>query len=115
MDLAFQEIPSWLIFSKFNKIGIQEKQNVTAKKKQVEGRNTASFTNQSFQAERVKFPANDIFVLITDEKQGDIELGDKDVFIDNVTFEEFAGPLIALRKLYSINQLNRPLKKIKTK
>ncbi|KAJ3252840.1 hypothetical protein HK103_001134 [Boothiomyces macroporosus] len=58
--------------------------------------------NQSFKSERDKFPPSDIFILITDEKQGEIVLGDNDVVIDCESFRAFAGPLIALRKLYCL-------------
>jgi Cdc6-like AAA superfamily ATPase len=96
-------------------IGIQEKQSVVAKKRIVDGIEPAKFNNKSFQAERAKFPVDDIFVLISDVKQGDIVLGKNDIFIDYENFTKFAGPLIALRKLYCINQLNPQFKRLKMK
>ena len=94
-------------------IGIQEKQSVVAKRKIVDGREPAKFNNESFQIERAKFPADGIFVLISDAKQGSVVLGEKDIFIDYESFIEFAGPLIALRKLYCTNQLNQEHKRLK--
>jgi hypothetical protein len=94
-------------------IGIQEKQNVLAKQKNLKGFPIPSIRNGSFQEERNKFPADGIFVLISDAKQGNNAFGDKDIFIDCKSFTKFAGPLIALRKLYCINQLNPKIKRLK--
>jgi hypothetical protein len=93
-------------------IGIQEKQSFEAKKRKLNGFSLSSFDAASFQEERQKFPEDGIFVLIADEKIGNVTLGERDIFIDYGNFEEFSGPLIALRKLYCINELNRPAKKI---
>lgn len=93
-------------------IGIQEKQSVDAKK--VDGLMPAKFDNESFWAERAKFPPGGIFLLISDAKQGTIVFGDKDIFIDYEHFTKLAGPLIALRKIYCINQLNPKFKRLKT-
>jgi hypothetical protein len=87
-------------------IGIQEKQSVVAKQRNLKGLSIPSFSNESFQEERNKFLDDGIFVLISDGKQGDIALSDKDILIDYENFTIFAGPLIALRKLFCINQLN---------
>ena len=46
---------------------------------------------------------------------GKITIGELDVFIDYENFAEFAGPLIALRKLYCINELNESVKRVKLK
>ena len=54
-----------------------------------------------------------IFVLITDEKAGEIKLGPLDVMVDCQTFTHFAGPLIALRKLFCLNSLNESAKRLK--
>ena len=81
-------------------VGIQEKQSVVSKKRIVGGLQPSSFDNKSFLAERAKFPAAGIFVLISD---------------DYKNFTEFAGPLIALRNLYCNNELNPKFKKMKLK
>ena len=96
-------------------IGIQEKQSVVAKKCIVAGRRLASVSNKSFVEERNKFPDSGIFLMVSEEKIGDIVLGDKDIFLDYEHFTKFAGPLIALRKLFSINELNPKGKKPKLK
>ena len=96
-------------------IGIQEKQSVLAKQQNLKGFTIPSINDGSFQEERNKFPADGIFVLISDAKQGTIVFGDKDIFIDYENFTKFAGPLIALRKLYCINQLNPKFKRLKMK
>jgi len=95
-------------------IGIQEKQSVLAKQQNLRGRSMPSFSNASFHEERKKFPIDGIFVLISDGKQGEITLSDKDIFIDYESFTKFAGPLIALRKLHCINELNPKFKVLKT-
>ena len=94
-------------------IGIQEKQSVLAKQQILKGLQVPSFNDESFQNERNKFPVDGIFVLISDGKQGDILLGDKDIFIDYTSFKKLAGPLIALRKLYTIYELNQKTKRLK--
>ena len=96
-------------------IGIQEKQSVLAKQQNLKGFTIPSINYESFQEERNKFPADGIFVLISDAKQGTIVFGDKDIFIDYENFTKFAGPLIALRKLYCINELNPKFKRLKMK
>ena len=94
-------------------IGIQEKQSVVAKQQQLRGLTVPKFNDKAFQEERKKFPADGIFVLISDGKQGDIVLGDRDIFLDFANFEKLAGPLIALRKLYCINEFNPKVKRMK--
>jgi hypothetical protein len=101
-----------VIFS-IPQIGIQEKQSVEAKKRKVNGFVPSSFNSESWDEERKKFPEGSVFVLITDQKAGkDVTLGDLDILIDYENFEDFAGPLIALRKLFSINYLNPLAKRI---
>ena len=95
-----------IIFSS-PQIGIQEKQSVEAKKRKVDGFVPSSFNSGSWAEERKKFPEDSVFVLITDRKAGkDVTLGELDILIDYENFEEFAGPLIALRKLFCMNHLN---------
>lgn len=101
-----------VIFSR-PRIGIQEKQSVVAKKRNLNGQAPASFSDSSFQKERAKFPKDDIFVLITDEEIGAKNLGPLDVLIGCDDFAQFAGPLIALRKLNCTNELNESVKRIK--
>jgi hypothetical protein len=91
--------PDAVIFSN-PRIGIQEKQSVVAKKRKLAGSPPSYFDNASYWEERLKFTATEIFVLIADEKAGDITLGPLDIFIDCENFAKFSGPLIALRKLY---------------
>jgi GTPase SAR1 family protein len=97
------------------RIGLQEKQRVESKKRKLNGKTPVKSKNSSFQVERAKFPQNDIFVLVTDEETGDIKLGHRDVFLDCKNFAEFSGPLIALRKLFCINELNGSVKRLKLK
>ena len=96
-------------------IGIQEKQSIVAKKRRLAGSPASYVDNASYQIEREKFLQNQIFVLVTDEEIGDFKLGPLDVVIDCENFAEFCGPLIALRKLYSINALNENAKRLKLK
>jgi hypothetical protein len=104
--------PDAVIFSN-PRIGIQEKQSVVAKKRRLGGSPPSYFDNASYQKERLKFPATEIFVLIADEKAGDITFGPLDIFIDCENFAQFSGPLIALRKLFSVNELNESVKPLK--
>lgn len=95
-------------------IGIQEKQSITAKKRKISGKQPDSIHGNLFKDERAKFPETGVFVLIADANQGsDINFGDRDIFIDSENFAKFAGPLIALRKLYCLNQLNPSFKRVK--
>jgi GTPase SAR1 family protein len=94
-------------------IGIQEKQSVLSKRQNLKSLTVPSLNSKSFKEERNKFPADAIFVLITDGDQGDVTLGEKDIFIDYNNFNGFAGPLVALRKLYCINELNPTMKRLK--
>ena len=88
-------------------IGIQGKQSLAARKCIGDDEIvSASFNTVSFQTERAKFPANDIFVWISDADHEDIVLGDKDILVDYENFTEHAQPLIASQKLYSVNQVN---------
>ena len=60
----------------------------------------------TFNDERKKSIDDGIFILITDANQGDFEIGPRDVFIGSDSFDVYGGPLIAMRKLYSLNKLN---------
>jgi hypothetical protein len=101
-----------IIFS-IPQIGIQEKQSVEAKKRKVDGFVPSSFNSKSVDEERKKFPEESVFVLITDQKSGkDVTLGELDILIDYENFEDFAGPLIALRKLFCMNHLNPLAKRV---
>lgn len=94
-------------------IGIQEKQCIIAKKRIIDEKPATIINDEYFQKERTKFPAEEVFVLIADATPGKVNFGDRDIFIDSKSFAEFAGPLIALRKLYCLNQLNPPFKRMK--
>lgn len=87
-------------------IGIQEKQSVNAKMKIINGEISESFNLINFEIERNKFIKDGIFILIADANQGDFEIGPRDVFIGSNDFASYAGPLIALRKLFAVNTLN---------
>jgi hypothetical protein len=87
-------------------IGIQEKQRTRDKSQQMDGKTVSKVRQADFNAERKKFP-DGIFIYITDSEEGDgLTLGPLDVVIDCKTFPAFAGPLNALRKVFSRNQLN---------
>ena len=89
-------------------IGIQEKQRIVARKSSASGNRLKSVSNSVFQEERAKFVDDGIFMFFTDETQGnDVQLGDRDVFIDSERFIPFAGPLIALRRAFALNSLNQ--------
>ena len=103
-----------MIFSN-PRIGIQEKQSVVAKKRRLAGSPPSYFDNASYRIERLKFPATEIFVLITDEKAGDILLDHLTSLLIARTFLNSSGPLIALRKLYCINERNESVKQLKLK
>jgi hypothetical protein len=92
---------------------LQEKQGVIDKKRSTDGFQPSTFSNSSFKEERAKFFKKDIFILVTDAKAGQLALGDRDVFLDCSNFSEFAGPLFALRKLHSHNELNESIKRMK--
>lgn len=104
--------PDSIIFSA-PMIGIQEKQSIIAKKRSIIGNSAKIINDELFQKERAKFPSGEIFVLIADATSGDVKFGDRDIFIDTESFASFAGPLMALRKLHSLNQLNTPFKRMK--
>lgn len=93
------------------RIGIQEKQGVLDKKRNVDGFKPSTFSDAAFKIERGKFSKSDVFILVTDANAGKIDLGKLDVIIDCSSFAEFAGPLLALRKLFSINELNESVKR----
>ena len=93
------------------KIGIQEKQGVLDKKRTVDGFQPSTFSDAAFKVERKKFTMNDIFILITDARASEIALGKLDVVIDFSSFVPFAGPLLAFRKLFSLNELNESFKR----
>jgi hypothetical protein len=97
------------------RIGLQEKQGVLDKKRNLDGLQPSTFNDKDFKTERNKFFKNDIFILVTDAKAGKIILGERDVFIDSSNFADFAGPLLALRKLYSTNELNESVKRMSVK
>ena len=106
--------PDAFIFS-IPRIGIQEKQSVVAKKRSVNGQSPRVSDDASFQIEKAKNPSDAVFVLITDEQLGVTTLGPLDIFIGCDNFTQFSGPLIALRKLHCINELNESAKRLKLK
>ena len=87
-------------------IGIQEKQSVIAKTSIINGKSSKLMSFDTFTDEREKFIDNGIFILITDANHCDFEIGPRDVFIGSDSFDLYAGPFIAMRKLYSLNNLN---------
>jgi hypothetical protein len=93
------------------RIGIQEKQGVLDKKRNVDGLQSSTFSDAAFRVERKKFFKEDVFILITDANAGKISFGNLDVIIDCSSFVAFAGPLLAVRKLFSLNELNESVKR----
>jgi hypothetical protein len=95
-------------------IGIQEKQRTGDKIQQMDGKTVSKVSQAAFDAERGKFLDDKIFIYITDSEEGDgLQFGPLDVMIDWKTYPAFAGPLNALRKVFSSNQLNPPAIKSK--